>query len=1252
MLPYLFYDRMKRLNDTPVFRGSLLSLLLLCCLVSNSFSQSLPNDNIGQQPTSSSPNAAHASYGESISVNPFTGKLDMSFSIFSYANQSTGLSHGINLFYQGGGIRVDDIASNIGLGFSLSLGGAITRQINGLPDEATLGFNYVPHAPIPADDTENLNAIVDNRKDEQYDEYYYSAGPASGKFVIGKNKQIVAIPQTNVKIEMIGNTSPVYAQNLDSCRKINFRITLEDGTKYYYNNYDCSCIDTSGAYRKYASSTWYLSKIVSAFDQDSILFQYTPHIQEYFAGKSASRYTRPFDPNENPVTLTRTFTNSYNMRRLDMQLNEITYPNGTKVTLHYDNFMRHDLKTDAALKEIVLSNPFSAVQKGFRFRYSYFNRGIGSVYAPVIFPYQDYSVHPNPTDIGSFPDWTSSLKLDGFYMFSGNDSLPGYTFNCPYTYLPRRGAETADQWGYYGSRSRFPDIADPNYRFVASGNAIPSLNGTLEASVNEVITPLGGKISFDYELNTIKNSGNPADSIFLVGSLYLQNNYDAYVLDDTFSSGWPIIAPSASFPTNRVLHRLTITPSGDWPTNFGTTQKMLLAGGYRIWGGGDWIQALNTASFNYTEFTNRTPKVIEFYGAKKDTMTYQALFAPNNIFPQMADKAFTVKWEMLTTNPGGISGKVGGLRVKRMIQSDRTGHSNNMVKEYRYLDENGISSSGIKVNDPVKSFKYTEIYEPAPGNPNHPQQPVGIPLNLNYSYDMVSNYVNPGTPSGTSTLFMVATTDPLNNFLSMNGNPAGYSRVEEYLGTADNYKQKTVYTFTTDCNWIPDSLKGNTFPFAMRPDLDFSLGLPISKTIYNAAGKKLSSSTTEYTSYYQFLNNDHFISTKVGLRAHSNLHPAYSTCYYYPITGKVLPVKTTETQYYEGGDSIVNVVQTSYDTAKMLPKLVQSTNSAGELIQTRYYYPYNFNVGGAITTLNNKGIIYAPIRLETWKGNSPNNNGRVVNASVSTFTELNNGTVKQDASYGLTTQEPIPLFNWDGYSSTQLMPNPQSFTKLAQMDQYDDFGNLVQATAKGVTSSTIWDYYHAIAVAQVTNAKQYDIAYTSFEADGTGGWDIDNSNGIDTLTPAITGRRYAALSSAGLTKNSLDINKTYVVSAWVTVSSPPPVFKKNSNTVLNAVASDTHKGWMLYKAEFDNATSISVSAPTGRTLVDEVRLYPLGAAMTTYTHDPLLGITSVCDASNRIMYNEYDLFGRLHIQRNMDGHILKVYEYKVAETQN
>jgi len=274
-----------------------------------------------------------------------------------------------------------------------------------------------------------------------------------------------------------------------------------------------------------------------------------------------------------------------------------------------------------------------------------------------------------------------------------------------------------------------------------------------------------------------------------------------------------------------------------------------------------------------------------------------------------------------------------------------------------------------------------------------------------------------------------------------------------------------------------------------------------------------------------------------------------------------------------------------------------------------------------------------------------------LNAAVSTFQTLPGNVIKQQSSYGLTTASPITAASWGSFNNTQLIPSGQSFTEIATMDKYDDRGNLIQTTSKGQTGCIIWDYKHHLPVAKVENAAAADVAFTSFEGDGTGGWTAAGTMALNN-TDALTGKLCAAINNTNsLNLNNLTPAQTYILTCWCKQGTPSGTFANGGpSSNITFTPSDSHKGWTLYRAVITGARSVKVTAGKGGSYyLDELRLYPQGAAMTTYTYDALYGATSTTDISNRTVYYEYDRFGRLKYQRDLDGHIIKTYDYKNQE---
>jgi hypothetical protein len=67
--------------------------------------------------------------------------------------------------------------------------------------------------------------------------------------------------------------------------------------------------------------------------------------------------------------------------------------------------------------------------------------------------------------------------------------------------------------------------------------------------------------------------------------------------------------------------------------------------------------------------------------------------------------------------------------------------------------------------------------------------------------------------------------------------------------------------------------------------------------------------------------------------------------------------------------------------------------------------------------------------------------------------------------------------------------------------------------------------------------------------------------------------------------------------------------------------------------------------------IDDVRFYPVGALMKTYTYQPLVGATSASDEKSEITSYEYDSFQRLRNIKNDNGNIVKSLSYNYIGPQ-
>jgi len=217
------------------------------------------------------------------------------------------------------------------------------------------------------------------------------------------------------------------------------------------------------------------------------------------------------------------------------------------------------------------------------------------------------------------------------------------------------------------------------------------------------------------------------------------------------------------------------------------------------------------------------------------------------------------------------------------------------------------------------------------------------------------------------------------------------------------------------------------------------------------------------------------------------------------------------------------------------------------------------------------------------------------------------------------------------------------------------YGNIQEQNEESDVKETfIWNYNNSIPVAKVTNAAFNEVAYTSFEADGQGNWSYNQN--LVVADAAVTGKRIYSLDANGMSFNSLNSSKSYVISFWAKAGTPR-VNVNYANGTTSVLVYDgtppklTIGQWSYFEVGLSGAVSTSIVKwpQFGATYIDEVRLYPADAQMVTYTFDPLIGMTSQCDPNNRVVYYEYDGLQRLKLVRDQFGNVVKTYEYNYKQ---
>ena len=154
-------------------------------------------------------------------------------------------------------------------------------------------------------------------------------------------------------------------------------------------------------------------------------------------------------------------------------------------------------------------------------------------------------------------------------------------------------------------------------------------------------------------------------------------------------------------------------------------------------------------------------------------------------------------------------------------------------------------------------------------------------------------------------------------------------------------------------------------------------------------------------------------------------------------------------------------------------------------------------------------------------------------------------------------------------------------------------------------------------IAQVKGAASTEFYHTSFEAGEEGG----NSANGDARTGLVSKTNGFSKTISGLRANT-----AYVLTYW----------QKSGGT------------WSSQRVNIaaSAATSYTISL-TGQ--VDEIRLYPSGAMMTTYTYLIPAGQSSMTDPNGQTTFFEYDTLARLIAVRDHQGNLLKTYSYNYKQ---
>ena len=207
-----------------------------------------------------------------------------------------------------------------------------------------------------------------------------------------------------------------------------------------------------------------------------------------------------------------------------------------------------------------------------------------------------------------------------------------------------------------------------------------------------------------------------------------------------------------------------------------------------------------------------------------------------------------------------------------------------------------------------------------------------------------------------------------------------------------------------------------------------------------------------------------------------------------------------------------------------------------------------------------------------------------------------------------------------------------TYYDVASFRSYDSKTNISKLNKiDGTSCAYEWGYLSQLLVAEVIDERLNGYAITGFETHTPNDWGFIDAN---LKTEGFTGNR----SYSGTLTTIIDRDLVYRLTLW---SKTTPLVNTLAGNLLRSV-----RGWNLYEWKIQQVGTVKIEGDW----MDEIRLTSYDAIVTSYTYEPLRGVSTVCDNNNDVLYYEYDPFGRLICIRDTKFNIVKLYDYKYKQS--
>ncbi len=1056
------------------------TLLYLCALLSlQGYSQGY--DPAYPHVSVMTPEAAAFARYSDIPVSYYTGVPNISIPL--YTINVDGFELPINLNYHSSGIRADQEATWVGLGWTLEVGGRISRTVKDADDFHEYGWDqshpYYTQGYYYAPDFTNYMSLYeyygyDNgtgipaiglRKviDTEPDIFYYSIPGYVGKFLLDKSRGAVLFDKShNLKVEVLNISNP---------QVVVFKITDPEGNQYFFNTKEHS--------KYYSSNTWLYKNTVDANtvydDEPTDFVNWVPTIRNNegeleYEPTGCSPYRTPscwclthiitrtgrtvnfnytsFTEELPTQESTEVYNNNHTSNQFyykskvvneGWQLSSISWDEGS---VSFSTSSRQDIKgSTKKLDQITIKNNRNETLKRYLFSYSYFNN--------------DYSGNDNYTHV------FKRLKL---LSVTEQNTGEKHQFTYYEGSFPAKNTKNVDYWGMqngrnYGSKYQVGVfIGNTKFKGVSKeANFDYAVIGMLK----QVQYPTGGYARFTYELNNyhayfslITNNETAEDYEGNSGSggggsggdPYLYG-YQLAVYNDYIVHEHPNL-PSEDSVTINITGRTLITIDCHMenhdcyfrdPDYYYHDSSMQPLGRLR-----------RISPSSYTYITYECPYVFErgsgnlsvgegcevdltsrSFWLEAGTYEFKAFCPPKDV-----DAEWHLTLDRQTLRYGRSGEEGGGLRIAE-----------------------------IETNDSHRYFHYptgTMLVEPT----------------LYY----FGNRIGDGSSSEQCRVQVSESRTPLSSFNC--GNFVGYDWVEEYIesdGVASWVKHYYMNELEEKYDDNPD------YPYSPVV-INYRNGLEY-KTEYIEDDYLMKQVDYEYNSTYSST-----IFAMLDLGGHYNTSEMLT--YNYRIEWPKLSKRTEKLVYDEGDTNISDVYNYSYNSHDLTSEVSHTVD--GTTYKQHFLYPFDFNDNISLAMVRNN-IIKQPI--ETF-----NSIGNLVFSGTKTAYRDSTQLFMPDKIYNLETVNGLSESN-----------RASGYALNVEYEMYDAHGNILQISERGQRTAYIWGYNNQYPVAEIKGATYAQVVTALGGASAVDNF-ASTANPTDTqvrqfLQPLLTG----SISSYSLT---------------------------------------------------------------------------------------------------------------------------------------